>query len=203
MFTFVIALSPPMIDLARYSSPDMLCALVSTAGVVLIMTDKSSWGIALLGAAILVRPDAALLLLPVVVVLAARKTIPYWQAGAWLAAGIALAIYLVGDFGVVGEYTFATYSAGDRLSLFKQGLLTLAASYTIPMVIVAVVILLVRRSSDLLSLLVWAALLSIIARYMLHPFVEDRFHLPAYLVILMATWQTMSQRVFQPGASKS
>lgn len=203
MFTFVVALAPPMIDLARYSSPDMLCALVSTAGLILILSDKASWGIGLLTSAILVRPDAVLLMMPVLVVLAWRKTLPYWQPGAWLAAGIALTIYLFADVGVVGEYTFVSYSAGERLTLFRQGILTLAASYTVPMVIVGVVILLVRRSSDLISLLVWAALLSIVVRYLLHPFIEDRFHLPAYFVIVLATWQTMSDRVFQPGVSKS
>jgi hypothetical protein len=203
LFTFVIALAPPLIDLARYSSPDMLCTLISAAGLALILSDKASWGIGLLTTAILVRPDAVLLLIPVVVVHAVRKTLPPWQAGAWLAAGVALTIYLFGDSGVVGEFTFMDYSAGDRLALIRQGLLILAASYTLPMVIVAVVILLVRRSSDLISLLVWAALLSIFVRYLLHPFIEDRFHLPAYLGILMATWQTISQRVFQLGASKS
>jgi hypothetical protein len=197
LFTFVIALAPPLIDLARYSGPDMLCALVSAAGLVLLLTDKTNWGVALMSLAILVRPDAVLLMMPVVVVLAGRKLLPYWQAGAWLAAGIILTIYLFGDLGVVGEYTFADYSVGERLTLVRQGLLTLAASYTAPMVVVAFVILLVRRSLDLLSLLLWAALLSLFVRYLLHPFVEDRFHLPAYLVILMATWQTMSERVFQ------
>lgn len=203
MFTFVIALAPPLIDLARYSSPDMLCALVSAAGLVLILTDKTSWGVALMTTAILVRPDAVLLLVPVVFVVAWRRLLPYWQAGAWLAAGMILTVYLFGDLSVVGEYTFAAYNTGERLTLFRQGLPTMAASYTVPMIIAAFVILLYRRSWDLISLLVWAALVSILIRYLLHPFIEDRFHLPAYLVILAATWQTMSERVFKPSVSKS
>lgn len=203
LFTFVIVLAPPMIDLARYSSPDMLCALVFTAGFVLVLRNLTNWGVAVMTLSILVRPDAVLLTAPVVGVLAVRKQLPLIQAIAWLAGGILLSLYLVGDQRVIGEYLLDESSFNERLALYRQGLTNLGNSFVIPMVTVAVFTLLLRRSTDLVSLFLWGTLLSMIARYLLHPFVEDRFFLPAYLVILLLTWHTVSPRVFQPGASKS
>lgn len=203
LFTFVITLSPPMMDLARYSSPDMLGALLSLAGLVLILQNNTTWGTALLTMAILVRPDAILILAPVAIVLAWTRKLSVGLAIVWLAAGLGLTAYLFSDFRVAGEYTFAEANLSERMHLYRDGLTSLLSSYTIPLVVVGCFTLLLRRKSDLLSLLVWAALFSIAVRYLLHPFVEDRFHLPAYLIILLATWQTVSLRVFKPGESKS
>lgn len=202
LFTFVIALAPAMIDLARYSSPDMLCALVTTAGVVFLFEGKPAPGAALLFLSILIRPDAVLLMIPLVAAIGWTRKLPFRQAGGWIVTAIFVAGYLLVDRQVVGEYTFADHGLPERLGLYRQGLVTLAASYTLPLVGVAVATLFIRRSSDLYSLLVWAALGSIVARYLLHPFVEDRFHLPAYLVILMVAWRTAGERVFRRDTSK-
>jgi Gpi18-like mannosyltransferase len=203
LFTFVIVLAPPLIDLARYSSPDMLCTLVFTAGFVLVLLDITTWGVAVMTLSILVRPDAVLLTAPLVGVLALRRQLPVGQAVAWLTIGLLPALYLIGAQGVIGEYLLTETTFSQRIAHYQEGLSNLGNSYVVPMVLVAVFTLLVRRSTDHLSLFLWGALVSITGRYLLHPFMEDRFYLPAYLVILLVTWQTISPRVFRPGASKS
>lgn len=201
LFMFVILLSPLLVDLARYSSPDLLCTLICTAGLTLVLLDQSVSGIALLSLAILVRPDAALLVVPVAGALAIGKKLPYLIAGAWILAACLVAGYLLRE--VAGEYLLANTSWGERLAHYKDGLLLSGQGYWWPMTLFALITLAVRRTSDVLSWLLIAAVASIVARFLLHPFVEDRFFVPAYLLILLVMWQSVCPRVFRAGASES
>jgi hypothetical protein len=49
---------PFLIQTARYSSPDMLCALLLLTGLYVVVEYSLPWGLAITGLAIIVRPDA-------------------------------------------------------------------------------------------------------------------------------------------------
>ncbi len=206
LFTFVVAFSPPMISLARYSSPDMLCALLSALGLMGVLGTRLHLGLGLLVVAITVRPDSALLFFPVVSALGLARLLSWPTALAWLAGALMIILLLFQGTELLQELTFAHLHWGDRADLYLASVDSLINSYTVPLVIVAVVLLFLRRKQgqpEVVSLLLYASLISIVVRFLLHPYVEDRFHLPAYLVILMAGWTTVSARLFQPVTGKS
>lgn len=206
LFTFVVAFSPPMISLARYSSPDMLCAMVSAVGLMGVLGTRLHFGLGLLLTAIALRPDAVLLFLPVLAALRWAGRVSWATTMAWFAGALLIILLAFQGTEVLTELTFAQLHWDDRAALYLASADSLIRSYTLPLVIVAVVLLFLRRGPgqpDMVSLMLYASLISIIMRFLLHPFVEDRFHLPAYLLILMAGWITVSTRLFQPVTGKS
>lgn len=197
LFTFVIIFSPVMTDLARYSSPDMLCTLFSVAGLLFIMSSRTTVGLAFLTIAVTIRPDAAILGILIIVALWVQKKLSTGMMLCWAAGQLLILYFLFSETDLVNEYTFLDYHISDRLDLYAESFPTLIRSFTLPMIMLSLLLIyLQRKEPGLPSLLLWAAILSIIARIVLHPFVEDRFNLPAYFVILLFGWQQVTARLF-------
>ncbi len=199
LFTLVIALAPSLIDLARYSSPDMLCALISTAGIMLILAARPITGMTFLLAAVWIRPDAALLLAIATFALTMSSNLRWPAAAVFLLAAIGSILFLFKGSSLFSEYLLLESSANDRMSAYLEGMGSVFRSYTIPAIVLSAVLLQFRkalRKNDPGYWLVLAASATLFARYLLHPFVEDRFHLPAYSLILLISWDTLVGRLY-------
>jgi hypothetical protein len=193
LLTLLVAISPPMTDLARYSSPDMMCTAISVSAIALILSSRATAGLSLLYLAIWVRPDAILLLAPVSIALSINGLVRWNIAATLIIAGATTAWLIIGGWGLLGEYAFV--DAGmSRWDSYLAGLGSLSI-YLILFLGIAAVLLYVRTRGMLLSsFLIWAGLLSLLARYALHPFFEDRFNLPVYFLILMVGWEAVMAR---------
>ncbi len=198
--TVVIMLAPPMVDLARYSSPDMLCAMVSAIGLILVISSRNLPGLLVLLAAVLIRPDAFILLLlitPVLMLLGQIK----WSTGLAISLlGGAIVLYLFGGTALFKEFLIPE---GASLGVaYGAGLGSVFHSYAYPAIGLGVITLYGRFRlghyliRDQGSLLLLSAMTSILIRYLLHPVVEDRFLLPGYLLILLITWQTITEKLY-------
>lgn len=203
LVALTVGLAPPMIDLARYSSPDMLCTLISLSGCMLLVRGLMVAGLASLFAATWVRPDASLLFILVAVSLSWGKLIrlPHLLILFGLASS---SLFLLGPE-LTNEYLLLDTSLADRLAAYGVGLRSILQSYSLPALLIGLGTLYLRRENtkpDLSSLLVMAAVTSIALRFMLHPFIEDRFNLPACLLIALTAWDTLAARHYMPGESK-
>lgn len=199
LFTAIVATSPPLTDLARYSSPDMLASFVFLVGMVMTISGRLHIAMALFTATLSIRPDAILLTVPVTLALWYANKLSARQAVGWSVTGIALVAMLFVGKDLLGQYVLADLSINERWNAYSNGMNAVWHSYMPPLAVVAVVILLIRRrfvAPDLPSLLLWACLISLTARYLLHPFAEDRFNLMAYLTILVVAWETSSARLY-------
>lgn len=200
MLALLIGLSPPVIDLARYSSPDMLCALLSTLGIFLIVRDKPYPGLTVLLTSLWVRPDAALLFVAIVAGLATCGRIRWLEAGAFLTVGAVSVILVMRDFSILQEYLLPDGTAGTRLKAFRESVPALLHSLTLPSLVVASAVIFVKKqeeTTNLSSVIVIAAVGAMVVRYVLHPFVEDRFNLASYLAIVLIAWDTVVIRYYR------
>ncbi len=198
--TVVIMLAPPMVDLARYSSPDMLCALVSATGFLLIMSARTLPGLMVLLTAVLIRPDALILLLLVTLVLTLSGQIKWSIALAISLLGATVVLFLFGGIDLFKEFLIPE---GSSLGVaYGTGLRSVFHSYTYLAIGLGVITLYGRLRlvhyiiRDLGSLLLLSAMSSFLIRYLLHPVVEDRFLLPGYLLILFIAWQTITEKLY-------
>jgi hypothetical protein len=192
--TLLIMGSPLLVDLARYSSPDMLCALVSSVGFVFILQGKWRLGLTALLTAILIRPDASILFVCVLVA-GLLSGMVRWQFVLMVGViAVSLVSFLFGSLDLVLEYLPGAQSASNP---WLKGWTSLWHSYTILFLILSAGGIWMNRqvgTTDFKSFLLLASTVSIIIRYLLHPVVEDRFHLPAYLLILMAVWAILMEK---------
>ncbi len=205
LFVMIIAPSPQFLDLARYSSPDMLCALVSTAGIILLLRSLTIPGLALLAVAVWIRPDSAIFLMLTVGLLWFMKQITWYQGTALVLVTVASLWLLLGNSGLINEYLLLDYSLSEHWDAFRTGLGSLFKSLTLPMIALAVGTIYFRQShaNDLRTWLLAATIGTLLLRFLLHPFTEDRFNLPAYLVIFLIAWESMAQRYYgEVGATK-
>lgn len=206
LFVMIIALSPQFLNLARYSSPDMLCALVSTAGTILVLRSLTIPGLALLTMAVWIRPDSAIFLMLTVGILWIMKQITWYQGTVLVLVTAASLWLLLGNSSLINEYLLLDYSLSDHWAAFRTGLGSLFQSLTLPMIALALGMIYFRQSYaiDLRTWLLAAAVGTLLLRYFLHPFTEDRFNLPAYLLISLVAWETMAQRHYgEVSATKS
>ncbi len=198
--TVVIMLAPPMVDLARYSSPDMLCAFVSATGFLLILSKRTLPGLLVLLTAILIRPDAlilSLLITPVFVLLGQIK----WSTGlAMSLLGGVVVLYLFGGSALFKEFLIPE---GASLGVaYGAGLGSVFHSYAYPAIGLGMITLYGRFRlghyliRDQGSLLLVSVMTSFLIRYLLHPVVEDRFLLPGYLLILFIAWLTITEKLY-------
>ena len=200
LVTLIVMSSPLLIDLARYSSPDMLCALASIVGFVFILQGKWRLGMSALLIAILIRPDSSILFGCVLVAGLFSGMIRLQFALIAGVAAVGFTYFLFGSLELILEYLPETASAGNP---WLEGLPSVWHSYTLPFLILSVVGIWMNRLhgkvnfGDPKTLLLLAATTSIILRYLLHPFVEDRFHLPGYLIILMVFWMILMENAGQ------
>jgi len=199
LFTLVIMLSPSLIDLARYSSPDMLCAVISAMGFMLVLSKKTIPGLGSLLVAVWIRPDAAILMILVALVLSLSGTLR-WSVGLMAGAMSVVSIfYIFKDQTVFYEYLMLNEVDSDRIAAYGNGIGSLLRSYTLPAMVVASALIYWRRHLKPMNVGTWlllAAGTSLVARFALHPFIEDRLQLPAYLLILLVAWDTLVGRMY-------
>ncbi len=212
LLTLVTASAPFMIQSARYSSPDMLCAVILFAGLYLATEHAAPiWGLLVSAIAITVRPDAVIYCLLFVLALylsgkaTARTTIV-------LVTGfMALTLLVIGDPGILREFLFtdtdyaSSWTPGDALRHYlvslKIGLPSFWQSYALVFMILGFVVLFFRHKKDpdrrdLWSWLIIMAMAAMVVRYLLHPVIEDRFLVASYLLIIMGsckTWKAVLQ----------
>lgn len=199
LFSIVIAASPLMTDLARFSSPDMMGTFVTLAGVALVMSSRPHLGMALLTLAVTIRPDAILLVFPITLTLAWARRLSVNESISWSLAGALIVAMVFTGNDLIRQYLFLEASLADRMNIYTSGLSTVFHSYLVPSVGVAMIILVSRRrarSPDFPSLLLWACIFSMVVKFLLHPYAEDRFNLSAYLLILVVGWETFSALLY-------
>jgi len=206
LFTAIIATATPMTDLARYSSPDMLCACTLMTGILFLLESRTMVALILCTLSILIRPDTVLLVFPVIVSLFKSGKLSGRQALGCCAAHGLILVLLFGENNLLGQYMFVELSGSERMQAYSNGFVTMLDGLTIPLTLLAAVLLFIRRKKfpKLLSFLLMASLFSIGLRFLLHPFVEDRFNLSAYLIILAVAWVTLTHWVYRaPRAAKT
>lgn len=190
LITLLVAVSPPMTDLARYSSPDMMCAAISVGAIALILSSKATAGLSLLYLAIWVRPDAVLLLIPVSIALTINGLIRWSITSTLVIGGIASAWLIIGGTGLVWEYVIVDPSV-SRWDSYLVGLRSVSLYLILFLSMAASLLYFGRNILPSWSVLVWAGLASLLARYALHPVFEDRFNLPVYFLMLMIGWEAV------------
>ncbi len=202
LLALVIGLAPPVLDVSRYSSPDMICALITTSGLLLVVQRKFYFGLMVMLASVWFRPDASILLVLTITCLAWGRFLRPWVVIAFLILTMLSVILIIKDFSLVEEYTLFGTSARDHLTAYSESLGGLVRSYATPLIIIAGLTLYFQRKMkkpDLSSLLMMASAASILIRYLLHPHVEDRFNLSAYLLIVLIAWELVAAKQYGEG----
>ena len=209
IITLGICALPFMVQTARYSSPDMLCAALLLVGIYFISENRfPSWGLLPLSLAIAVRPDAVILFLFLTLVLVRDKKISGIAATGIMILGSIFSFLMVGGH-LLMDYVFTTspyspqWGAVELLTHYMNsltdGLNSIMNSQTIVMMFLAVTSLFMRvkmgysLSNDLWSLLVISSLATFVLRYLLHPVIEDRLMLACYLVIIIGFCKTIRE----------
>ena len=208
LITLLITASPFLITTSRYSSPDMLCALVSLAGVFLISQTSITVGLILCLLAIPVRPDALIQFLFLIPVLYKLDKLPLKNASMFGVVGIVTTLFSIGKPGILKEFLFTTpsysssWSASSMIENYGGGLWggvnSIVNSQTSIFVFLAVITLYLRSkdnrklTTDFWSLLILSTLATFILRFLLHPIIEDRFQITSYLIIIIAFCKTIS-----------
>jgi len=200
--TWVISLMPFLLMTARYSSPDMPCALLLMAGLYLSTTGPHLAGPLLLLLAIPVRPDAVVFVIPILIALVLSHQIKPRQALLLGIAALTTTIWTLDGLSRVPEYFFtaqpwsANWTIPEAfivyLSGLRHGLPSFINSSAMQFIFLAVVTLGIQLQqgnkilNNLWAQLTLASLISMLLRYGLHPWVEDRFLIPVYLTILIS-----------------
>lgn len=200
LFTAIIATSTPMTDLARYSSPDMLCTCTLMIGILLLLESRTMAGMVLCTLSVLIRPDAVLLVIPVIASVFKSGKLSVQQALGWCTVNGVVLVLLFGWNSLLGQYMLVELSGSERMQAYIHGFATMIDGFAVSLTLLAVALLFIRRRKfpKLLSFFLMASLFSMATRFLLHPFVEDRFNLSAYLTILVVAWATLTNWVYRP-----
>lgn len=207
VINLLIAAFPFLIDPARYSSPDMFCALFLMTGLFLLTEVSIIPGLMVASLAIFARPDAALFFLLLTLVAYSSQKIKLIPALLIGAASIVATFSLVGA-GMLKEFLFTSkdystfWSPRDWVLNYGQslwsGIDSAVHSYLILFTFIALITLYLRMkrreiSKDLWSILILGTLGIFIIRYLLHPIVEDRMLISFYLLIIMGFCKTINE----------
>jgi Gpi18-like mannosyltransferase len=200
----IIAALPFLSMTARFSSPDMLCAAFTIAGLYVISKHRTPWAIVFWMLAIASRPDAVLLVLPLVYCVWADGITQKRLAWATAIAATTTAIWSLGDLKLLPDYAFTLkpwpgeFTPMELASTYAFNLihgLPSVINSSLPVFILILALVWIYSWSYKTRNKFWrncmtAALVSLIARYLLHPIMEDRFVISAYLIILMGSVHT-------------
>lgn len=210
VITLLIAVSPFLITSARYSSPDMMCAAFSLAGLFFISEASVIVGLLLFILSIPVRPDAVILFLFVILALYKSKKFVLKSALAFSAIGMVATLLVIGDITLLKEFLFTLpsyYSSQSMPGMMERygrglwyGLNSVMNSQTVIFSFLAVVTVYLgakgnKITDNLWSLLMIATLAAFILRYLLHPMMEDRFQITSYLIIIIGFCKTISNQL--------
>lgn len=215
--TLGVAMLPFLSMTARYSSPDMLCAAYTLTGLYLLSVHRSAWGLAMFALAIASRPDAMLLVVPLMYcayhdgIISKRLT---WISSV---AAVTTMAWALGNLELIPEYMFTLkpWSAGFTVAGFFSSYFfnllhgfpsVINSSIPVHLLIFAIAwIYQVQQHNPNRFWLncQWAAVFSILMRYILHPIMEDRFVISAYLIILLGLLHSIFTNRSQHTASKS
>jgi hypothetical protein len=199
--TLGIALLPFLSMTARFSSPDMLCAACTVAGLYLLSFYRTVWGLVLFVVSITFRPDAVLLAVPLIYCVLPCGIITRRQGWIIAIVSITTTLWALGDLALIPEYLFTLKPWTPELTipefmttyLFNliHGLPSIINS-SIPIFMLITIIGWIYQTQQTKPDKFWlnclgAACFSIVIRYLLHPLIEDRFLIGAYVIILLAT----------------
>ena len=191
-------ISPPILKLARFNTPDCLSALVTLLSLYLLLEVGADLpGYILLLASVYVRTDNAVLVLLVVAYLSlAAKRLEKSKAAvlALLAvASVGIINHFSGDYGLKMLYyrsfiavplapgeLVAQFSIGDYLHAFRSGLSGLANGYMLLYLLLGAVGLAARPPRELLELAL-LTLLYTAFHFLLFPSSQERFMGPVYI----------------------
>jgi hypothetical protein len=202
---------PPVFQTARYSSPDILCTLLVTAGMLALIRGYRIGGYALLLTAIPFRPDAVLYLFATLLVGSPKMKLQPVQALFVSLLGILLTFFCLSDLVLLKEYLFvsADYSPGwtseemlaHYVQGFQAGLLTWVSSRALWATLACLFALYVMKGC-MPDLKDWkavckVALITFGLRYLLHPQLEDRFLLVNYILIVLALLNWFQTRIMK------
>lgn len=194
-----VAILPFLSMTARFSSPDMLCAACTVTGLYMLVVERRAWGLALFITAVAVRPDAVILELPLLY--GAFRDGITTKRHMWITAlaCVTTAVWALGNLELIpeyiftlkpwpGEFTFVGFMTAYFFNLV-HGFPSIINS-SAPMVMLIFVIARIYQARQIspnrfwLHCL-WAGAVSMFIRYLLHPMMEDRFLISAYLIILL------------------
>ena len=199
--TLMIAGCPFLITPARYSSPDMLCAAISFAGLFFISEISVAVGLILCLLAIPIRPDIGILFICLIPAIYIGKKLTLNKALTFGAMVMAGTLLVLGNLELLKEFLFTipSYSSSWNNSEMiknygtglRSGLNSIVNSNTFILSFLAITTLYLNSKQnqkillDFWSLLTIGALATFMVRFLLHPIIEDRFQVPAYLIIII------------------
>ena len=203
--TLLIAASSFLVTPARLSSPDMLCAFVTMAGLFLMTEAAILPGLIITGLAIFIRPDAIILFLLLNLALYKKKVIKPPVALILSVAAI-LTIFLLVDPGMLREFLFTkteyspSWNTGtafaNYLSSLWYGLSSLLNSQIPFFTFMALITLYIHLAYKQMfdgpwTLLMIVVIFTFFFQYLLHPQTEDRFLISCYLLIVIGFCKTI------------
>ncbi|HQQ97558.1 MAG TPA: hypothetical protein PLX35_09850 [Cyclobacteriaceae bacterium] len=198
MVTLGIAILPFLSMTARYSSPDMLCAAYSVAGLYFLSVYRSSWGLVFFTLAIATRPDVVMLILPLVYCVQQEGIITKRLSWIFSLAAVTTTVWALGSIELIPEYMFTLKPWSHEFTMqefitsyfynVQHGLPSVINS-SMPIFVLLLIIAWIYQGrvnpTPFWANCIVAALFSIAMRYILHPIMEDRFAISAYLIILI------------------
>jgi hypothetical protein len=202
--SLAIMASPFLVTTSRYSSPDMLCAVVALLGLFIMLESSVMIGLIVSLIAITVRPDAVILYLFVIFAFQRTGRLSSATASTFRVLAVLITIFTLKGPDLLMEYLFTNTTQGNGSLIqnyidgLSNGLNSILDSQLPLFVLIAIVTLfLMKRSGihltkDVWSLLILATIGTFIVRFFLHPDVEDRFFIACYLIIILGLCKIMA-----------
>jgi hypothetical protein len=190
----LLAATPFLITPARYSSPDLLSTFLSLAGIFIATVFSAPTGLALMFLAIPVRPDSVIMFLCAASALYAsgRAKGPYVIIACLLAAATTYAVLngtaLLKEFAFTSSSFSQEWTTGQMTFQYFSGLIKGLQSISNSGIVIfsflgcAAIIL---SPDKTWRAMIIAMLVTFPIRYVLHPWIEDRFMTASYLVIFV------------------
>lgn len=205
LVTLGIAVLPFLSMTARFSSPDMLCAACTVAGLYLLSVYRTVWGLLLFVVSITFRPDAVLLVVPLIYCVIQAKIITNRLGWIMAITATTTTLWALGNVGLIPAYLFTLKPWAPEFTIpefiaayffnLVHGLPSIINSST-PIFILITIIAWIYQTQQTKPDKFWlnclgAAWFSIVIRYILHPIIEDRFLIGAYVIILLGAMHTI------------
>jgi len=207
--TLVLMASPFLFTTARFSSPDMLCAVMSFAGLFILIEISVLPGLIILSLAITARPDAVIFNIVACLALYKSKKLNIKRAILFITISLISSLSIIHSPQLIKEYFFTNtsysteWSSGEVLINYSKSLVagfnSVLSSQIILFTFIGAILVYLRKRKglalmkDMWSLLMIASTTTFIIRYLFHPDVEDRFLIGCYLIILMGLCVTMGE----------
>ncbi len=203
--SLLLMASPFLVTTARYSSPDMLCALFSFAGLYIMIESSVMVGLIVSLIAITIRPEAIILYLFTTFAFEKSKRLTPSTASWFRALAVLTTFFTLKGPGILMDYLFTNPDSQNSESLIQNygsslvsGFNSILSSQLLFFTFIAIItIFLMRKSGQNLFKDVWPLLIlgvigTFVVRYFLHPDIEDRSLISGYLIIIVGFCRELS-----------